>query len=62
MQKHPNDKEESNVTYIIFCATIEDNTAQEFMDPIVNDLPKDAHTLYILFSTNGGSVSYGFAL
>jgi ATP-dependent Clp protease protease subunit len=62
VHKDSHDRESDGTTYIIFCTTIEDNTAQEFMDIIANDLPEDTHTLYILFSTGGGSVSYGFTI
>ena len=47
--------------YIMFLGIIDAQSAQALAECISN-LPKDTHTLHISFSTEGGSVTYGFAI
>ena len=60
MIRHP--KTVSDTAYIGLFSPIESNTAERFIDTICNKIPADTKTLYILFSTSGGSVSAGFVI
>lgn len=54
----PND----GVAYIFFCGGIDENSVHEMVETITAKIPHDVRTLYILMSTNGGSVGLGFVL
>lgn len=60
MIRHP--KSVSDTAYIGLFSRIESSTAERFVDTICNKIPADTKTLYILFSTSGGSVSAGFVI
>lgn len=48
--------------YILFFATINGNSTESLMTTLTSDLPDNIDTLYIILSTNGGSVSHGVAI
>jgi len=53
---------DDTVAYIGLFGSIDEDTVREVIDLIANRLPDTVETLYVLFSTSGGDVSYGFVL
>jgi ATP-dependent protease ClpP protease subunit len=60
MIRHP--KNVSDTAYLGLFSPIESITAERLVDTVCNKIPADTKTLYILFSTSGGSVSAGFVI
>ena len=60
MIRHP--KNVSDTVYLGLFSSIESSTAERFIDTVCNKIPADTKTLYILFSSSGGSVSAGFVI
>jgi ATP-dependent protease ClpP protease subunit len=54
--------DDETTAYIGLFGSIEEGVVREVVDLIANKLPDTVETLYFLFSTSGGDVSYGFVL
>jgi ATP-dependent protease ClpP protease subunit len=52
----------NGTAYICFFSAIEAASTQKLLDVIANNLPEDTHTIYIMITTQGGSIPHGFFL
>lgn len=50
------------IFYIVFLDRIGERSSQLLIEALTYKIPEGTHTIYILISTGGGSVSYGFAI